>query len=272
MKSGFPINSTARALLFCTAIIQSDGPRGRQTGTCFFYEASETTEHNIPALVTNRHIVEECTGGTIRLVRADDEGNPLLGQEVTVKFSGEDWTHHPSSRVDLSVAAAGPFLNALQAQGQAVCFRMVARAMAPSESQLETFDVFESITFVGYPNALHDRVNLTPIGRRGFTATPIQLNYGGDPSFLIDASVFRGSSGSPVFSLSDGVYREGNTVITGDRVLFLGVVARAHLVKGASELAPELGYEQMLDLGVVFNWISVEEAVRHKFRELDISS
>jgi hypothetical protein len=35
--------------------------------------------------------------------------------------------------------------------------------------------------------------------RRGMTATPPQLDYCGRPTFLIDASVFGGSSGSPVF-------------------------------------------------------------------------
>jgi len=53
------------------------------------------------------------------------------------------------------------------------------------------------------------------------------VDYLGLPAFLIDAAVFPGSSGSPVFLLDRGMYqnRTGGTVV-GSRVMLLGVLAQ----------------------------------------------
>ena len=71
---------------------------------------------------------------------------------------------------------------------------------------------------------MYDQVNLIPITRTGMTATPLQLDYDGRPSFLIDASVFPGSSGSPVFVYKSG--KLGAGITTQDVFVFVGVVAK----------------------------------------------
>jgi V8-like Glu-specific endopeptidase len=72
--------------------------------------------------------------------------------------------------------------------------------LIPFPSTSDDLDAIERIIFVGYPNGMYDRKNYTPILRQGITATPFHLDYDGLPAFLIDASVFPGSSGSPVYS------------------------------------------------------------------------
>jgi hypothetical protein len=62
------------------------------------------------------------------------------------------------------------------------------------------------VTFIGYPNGIWDSKNLLPVVMRGTTASPIEVDFEGTPRFLIDASVFGGSSGSPVFILNQGTY------------------------------------------------------------------
>ena len=62
------------------------------------------------------------------------------------------------------------------------------------------FGQHEEIVFIGYPSGLRDEHNSTPLIRRGITASPIWNDFGNDPIFLIDAGVYPGSSGSPVFS------------------------------------------------------------------------
>lgn len=76
--------------------------------------------------------------------------------------------------------------------------------MIPNEEQIKQMDAIEPITFIGYPNGIWDSTNLLPVARRGTTASPIEVDFEGSPRFLIDASVFGGSSGSPVFILNQG--------------------------------------------------------------------
>lgn len=59
---------------------------------------------------------------------------------------------------------------------------------------------------IGYPNGLWDSQNNLPIIRRGITATSVKKDYNGKKEFLIDAAVFPGSSGSPVFIFNEGSY------------------------------------------------------------------
>lgn len=123
-------------------------------------------------------------------------------------------------------------------------------------------------TCTGYPSGIYDRQNLIPIIRRGTTATPAYLDYNGTPTFLIDASVFPGSSGSPVLIVNEGSYRRGNELVIGSRTLFLGVVSSV-LVRyetGAIEVVdiptaytPVIRTPQMIDLGLVFKYSAVVE-------------
>ena len=66
--------------------------------------------------------------------------------------------------------------------------------------ELEQLEAIEEVVLIGYPAGIRDPAHLTPIARKGITATPPAWDYGGRPTFLVDASVFHGSSGSPVFS------------------------------------------------------------------------
>jgi hypothetical protein len=121
--------------------------------------------------------------------------------------------------------------------------------------------------FIGYPNALYDKTNFTPIARRGYTATPVALDYCGTPSFLVDASVFPGSSGSPVFIYQEG-YRQGNSYMLGaTRLLFVGVVASVQVQHDVGQIItgslPKIAFNQILDLGLVFNWRAVIETVEN---------
>jgi hypothetical protein len=63
------------------------------------------------------------------------------------------------------------------------------------------------VMFVGYPLGLYDEVNNLPIMRCGRIASHPLVDFNGRPEFLVDAQVFPGSSGSPVFASVDGKAR-----------------------------------------------------------------
>jgi hypothetical protein len=57
------------------------------------------------------------------------------------------------------------------------------------------------------------------------------VDYNGLPAFLVDASVFPGSSGSPVFLLDRGISmrRTGEVQLGTSRLALLGILAAVHV-------------------------------------------
>ena len=120
--------------------------------------------------------------------------------------------------------------------------------------------------FIGYPSGVWDHVNLMPIMRRGTTATPMALNFEGRAEFLIDAAVYPGSSGSPVFVYQPDVLRPNQS----RKFLFAGVIAAVFFREEANQLVPGpvpahqngvvMGSE-MIDLGLVIKSEAVIEVI-----------
>src|SRR5690606_30221987 len=108
--------------------------------------------------------------------------------------------------------------------------------------------------------------------RRGITATPIGIDFMREPKFLVDASVFPGSSGSPVFLYNSGSFAQkaGGTVI-GSRVMFLGVIAAVFLQEDTGEIriadaptaaVPIAVIRHMINLGIVFKASTVQDVAK----------
>ena len=125
---------------------------------------------------------------------------------------------------------------------------------------------------MGYPNGIYDTANLLPVFRRGITATPPQVDYNDRPVFLVDASVFPGSSGSPVFIYNLGGYGTRKGFQSGTRIFFLGIIAEVYFRKEEGTLefksiptarVPVVKTREMLDLGIVFKAGTVVETVRN---------
>lgn len=73
-----------------------------------------------------------------------------------------------------------------------------------------TFDQIQAgtkIIFVGYPTGFYDRKNSLPVLRSGVIASIPSIDFNGFPQILLDAQVFPGSSGSPVFTQINGKYK-----------------------------------------------------------------
>lgn len=269
------MNTIGKGLQFCTVRIHAtlaDGSTSKGTG--FFYEAKlGGGDDLLPVLVTNKHVVAGAITGTIFFIASDSANVPRLGHQLTMDFPDVHntfesyWTGHPRDDVDITCMLVGPQIKMMQDAGKNPFLIAISAESCPTPELLDSFEVDEPIEFVGYPNALYDTVHLTPIWRRGSTATPIELDWRGLPAFLIDASVFPGSSGSPVFLIRRaGVIEDGIYKNTWVKALFLGILASTHLQPDSGTLvvgsqSPTLVFNQFLDLGVVFKWSAVDEAV-----------
>jgi len=265
------INSTTKKLLFNTIRVDTvldDGSQG--SGTAFVVQHVHARgSHSF--IVTNRHLVEGVRRGGLVFTQKRD-GQPLLGQRFQLNI--EDfplaWHLHPDPAVDLAIIPLRPLEQAAREQGIELYYQTIDSRLVPDAATTRALDALEEVLFVGYPSGVWDQVNLMPILRRGTTATPIALNFEGRAEFLIDAAVYPGSSGSPVFLyLPDGQWPAQSA---GRRFLFVGVVAAVffreeanHLVSApvpANNAGLVMGSE-MIDLGLVIKSQEVVEVINH---------
>ena len=107
-----------------------------------------------------------------------------------------------------------------------------------TEETAKELSKMEDVTIVGYPDGIWDSYNNLPILRRGITATPICYDFENTPKFLIDAAIYGGSSGSPVFIFNQGSYSINNALYAGSRMKLVGIVyaVAQHMITGEMKI------------------------------------
>lgn len=262
------VETQSEHLFFTTVYITGRKLDQEWTGTGFIMRY-ETGIGYVDIMVTNKHVLEGADELGLRFVRAGQNGEVLLqSADVTLKnFGVGAWLGHHDEHVDVAVMFLGPALEQLAAQDETPFYSTFAPALLLTGPEAEDLDALENVTFVGYPNGLYDTESFLPIARRGQTATPIQLNYKGWPAFLIDASVFGGSSGSPVVLFDRGIYadRSGNATV-GSRMILLGVLAAVHVRQSEGVILDRptkqvAVFDEALNLGIVFKASTINECV-----------
>lgn len=228
-------------------------------------------------LVTNRHVVEDGDGNFVKFKakKSGDTKSPLLGHGTRIPFKKDFFVYHPNEDIDVAVANLSIIINQLE-ESEPVYWTSIMETNIPDDHQLNNLITpIEDIIFIGYPDSIWDDVNLLPIVRKGITATPYYIDYENENKFLIDASVFCGSSGSPVFLFYPGGYsdKKGNFHIGGGGLcLFLGIISDGYFIDKEGEVhIREIPtqkkifseYDEMLDLGVVIKPQSIVETIEH---------
>ena len=242
------------------------------TGTGFVFKYVKKDKQYL-FVVTNTHVIKNSIKGKRTFNQSDGE-KPIFSKVFTIDYSNFEcqWIGHSQDDIDVAIMPFAPVLNELSNRGVQIFFRSVTPDLIPSDKLLrEDIDAVEDIVFVGYPSDIYDRRNLLPVVRRGITATHISVDFEGKPTFLIDASIFPGSSGSPVFLCNIGSYSpKGKGLVVGSRVFFLGVVASVFIRKDLNTIElidiptgkiPVVATTQMVDLGIVYKSIVIKELI-----------
>jgi len=243
---------------------------GTSIGTGFIYKVPVGPDQEVMFIVTNKHVVADAEALTVYFIKQNQDGGPALGSShrVTISpFSTASFYGHPDDGVDVAVMFLAPMVNVSSDQGIELFFRSIGSNSVPTLAQLDELDAIEDVRFVGYPDGIYDTQNFLPVVRKGTTASYLQHDYEGKPTFLIDASVFPGSSGSPVFIADNGSFTTKDGLFLGSRVWLLGIVAAVrqtertgHLVIApTSTVAPVVS--EMLDLGIVYKARTIDECV-----------
>ncbi len=244
-----PWQSLAEQLFRVTVRIHTE----TKVGTGFLFQP----EQGKAFLVTNRHVIQGANSVTC-----------LLAVEGAVQHTSHDyrmdpaaWHPHPDLRNDVAVSPLEPIVQDLKKYNISLGNQPVPSGWIPAGLRFAEIDAIEEILFIGYPKGFYDKVNNYPIARRGITATPFMVDYEGTPKFLIDAEVFPGSSGSPVFLYNAGAYtnRFGGTV-SGRRCLFLGIISEYFPLEG-DENPKEGEFRHALGLGIVYRPVVISECI-----------
>lgn len=216
-------------LTYCTVRVVSKKKDGStSTGTGFFYRFANDGKQFVPAIVTNKHVVEGSKTCLFVFTKKNDRNEPLHGHNFTIELGNLEQrvVEHPNSDVDLCAIPIAPILIEAEKQGHTFFYIAIDNSLIPSQEELSDMTALEDIVMIGYPNGIWDGANNMPVIRRGITATHPNLDYNGKKEFMIDAACFPGSSGSPVFLYNIGGYtsRSKGTIIGPSRVKLLGAL------------------------------------------------
>jgi hypothetical protein len=151
----------------------------------------------------------------MRLARNAASPTPDLGVRVHLRVNGKDIWDSLSDMSDLAVVPLPDLSSYTDLHAVSI------NDFGPTED-----DVFQGapILVLGYPPVIGEWPLSTPIARSGIVAWTNPTNGLGSP-FLIDANVFPGNSGSPVFHIRTGLGRSGNFTIGGGFAL-IGILSQ----------------------------------------------
>ncbi len=247
-------------ILFSTLRIEllNDENKPQAIGTGFLLKVDfpENPEESLLLLVSNRHIFEASQRFNITFHRRNVASNlPQLGQTLTYQATSRKGVPflHPNPKVDLACINISSAFSQL---GSQIYYKFLDKRVFANFTEPE-LDVGQRVIFIGYPENRYDQRHNLPILRSGVTASHPRLNYNGEEQFLIDAQVFPGSSGSPVFlNMKEAQYNRGQIIIgSGLPYLFVGVVSATMIRNNIVSSVPAslLGVSQeVIGLGLVF--------------------
>lgn len=249
--------SVAEQMLYSTVkIVSKLSGKSCSTGTGFFANFAVRGKSSVPAIVTNRHVVQG--GDTITVICHLSDNDKPSGKfaECTLGTRGKSIVFHPDNSVDLCAIPIGHIMSEALVKKTPIFCVSLGLDLIPADDDWGYFDAIEEVTMVGCPNGISDEANNLPIVRRGITATSLGKLYNGKPEFMVDMACFPGSSGSPIFLHDRSGYfdRRKNTYMMGSsRTRLVGVLYAGPQVTSRGEIIlakpSEFSVATMMHLG-----------------------
>lgn len=244
------------------ATLRVELPNKRSMGTGFLVKVSSVKEgEDYIFLVSNRHVIKD-TKEELRIVfhtKNDSKNSPDLKKHHQIAINKiEDGAYytHPSKDVDLSCLNISEVFNI---PGKKFYIRTLSLNQF-ADFRESDLNAGKEILFVGYPEDRYDHIHNLPILRGGRIASIPQIDFENNPQFLVDAPVYQGSSGSPVFAIIGNTYK------------LIGVIS-ATMIKGQKleivEQIPTAIMPQIIGIGLVYKSTSVKELIEYAKSALD---
>ncbi|MBO5068687.1 MAG: serine protease [Clostridia bacterium] len=193
----------------------------------------------VPVIITNQHVLDyKCDEVTTFFVHIKDEqGNP--GDNIKITYNAK-WIFH--DKLDICYCYVNPLFEEIKDKlGKEVYYIANDETLIYSKEKLKELSAIEELVMVGYPIGLWDEKNNLPIFRKGFTANHPAIDFNENGVGLIDMACFPGSSGSPIYILNEGSYRDkkGNTYFGNSRVILIGYLFAGPRYSANGELIVE---------------------------------
>ncbi|WP_400211125.1 serine protease [Candidatus Methanarcanum hacksteinii] len=219
-------NDTSELLTYTTVRIVCDD---KSIGTGFVIELCKKGNECKPVIVTNRHVINGFKKYQYEMCIADQDGQPIDTEVVCFEGEVTEWILHPNPEIDLACLPIAPLIRESNKRGLKPYYRSFDTTLIPTIEQMNELSVIEDIFVIGYPTGLEDTVNHKPLIRKGITSTHPKNDYMGKPHFVIDCSIFPGSSGSPVVIYNRGGYPIPEGIQFGERLILLGIICQTFL-------------------------------------------
>jgi hypothetical protein len=230
-------------------------------------------------LVTNRHILPpegEPKDIQLRLVVRETDGAAKI-EEISVPIVGQDGKYLPSVRlhpdpatdvaaVNIATAAFGARFQSLIEAIKTGKYLNPSMLLPTKKMNLEGIGVGSQVYILGYPAAIFDPRNVSPVLRVGVISTDPQDGFTFNQElrntmrfpehvngFLVDANIYPGSSGSLVVRAKETCSCDRNAV---QPEYILGIVSGSIPIFDASLRA----YSRM-GLGIVYSADTIREVL-----------
>lgn len=236
--------NTHERLAYSTTLVKVSLKDGIGSGTGFFVNLVRQDGSKELVLVTNKHVIE----GAIKInlvITLKDPHVRYPNSTQTIDMINQKWIHHPDDNIDLcclKLSAIRKFVE--QKDGVEWMIEPYEVSQIATHGDLAKYYPADETFAIGYPDGLRDNRNNQPLFRRGVLAVIPSLNFNGEEQFVVDMSIYPGSSGSPVVDIAHGLQDEGEGVFAylqheGEAKL-LGVISKTfiHGVDGRVSVVP----------------------------------
>ena len=231
--------------MFFTTIritIPNDDDKTSSIGTGFLFNVPLRDENLVGQfLVSNKHVFGDPKRTIILNLHhcKSSIDEPDLGniKSVFINDFSSHYYGHPDPNIDLACINVSAFVGS----NNGVYSKHLHNEFFENIDLSELFPGSE-ISFIRYPDNRFDSIHNLPILRKGYIATLPSVDFNGLKQIIIDAQVFPGSSGSPVFVIKNGRYK------------LIGVVTETMIKNEEIKAIPaeyKYGVQQTIGLGVV---------------------
>jgi len=266
------------AFLHSTVLVTFEtGANRMSVGSGFFVFRTLEGDKGHVLLITNRHVLPPEGGAkSIRIRVTVKAGDKAEVRFVEIPVMGADGKYlpnvkvHPNPGFDIAVVNVTEPIVKQQIQGSWIPLDLFA---TPEKLKKENITVGDEIFLLGYPDAIYDPRNVSPVLRTGVIATVPTEGYAFNDSlrqryglpdridgFLIDANVFPGSSGSVVVLKQQPttIGPRGETVVSGAKKIpyVLGIVSGSIPITDTA-----LGSVQRMGLGIAYSADAIRSVI-----------
>ncbi len=243
------------------ATVRIEKPIKNSMGTGFLVRIPSRKEgQEYVFLVSNKHVLTD-PKDEVRMIfhkKNDIENIPELEENIPLainEIADGAYYAHPDPNIDLACLNLSSIFNL----GIKIYHRTLRLDLFADFTEYD-LQAGNEVVFVGYPENRYDQVHNLPILRGGRIASLPKIDFEKKPFFLIDAQVFGGSSGSPVFTILNKKYR------------FIGVVCATMIKQQELQITEALAasvVNQIIGIGLVLKAAHVKELLSYAVNKLD---